>query len=375
MNPTDCARCGNVNAPPAVFCVQCGTPLVAPGTARAAHTAAPHVSPGGQKLKHDFSPASHAGPGPKHAVASPPRGFQNTAHDFQNPAHVFQNSPHGVAPLAQTVAHYATVRVGAAGGALAVDFPAAPFEGIGDVLRPTYRLYRDNFLLVIKIVLAACVPLVAVQYVLLAVPGPADEFDVAARVGLFLLGGLVRVLFTSLMAGALTYSVIRLLGTGAAPGLAEAYGFSARRWLKIFSSTLLVAVLTGAGFMLFLVPGLFMLTVFAVVLPAVVVEGRGPVAALERSAELTRGYRLLTFFTTILLWIFVSVVTWATVAPGDASSFANESFVTTLVYTAAEQLLTSAFTVLSLFIYLGILADKYERAAPGYAAPVAGARH
>ena len=44
-----------------------------------------------------------------------------------------------------TVAPYAAPALAA--GRLPIDFPFAPFQGVGDALKPTLRLYRDNFLL------------------------------------------------------------------------------------------------------------------------------------------------------------------------------------------------------------------------------------
>src|SRR5581483_705690 len=48
-------------------------------------------------------------------------------------------------------------------------------------------------------------------------------------------------------------------------------------------------VLTGVGFVLFLVPGLIAMTRWSLIAPAIVLERRGPLQALRRSSELVRG--------------------------------------------------------------------------------------
>ncbi|NEX91596.1 hypothetical protein [Caulobacter sp. 17J65-9] len=65
--------------------------------------------------------------------------------------------------------------------------------------------------------------------------------------------------------------------------------------LAVFAPLTGFLVLAGlaqaAGAVLLLVPGLMMLTAWAVGGPALMVEGRGVIEAFQRSAELTRGHR------------------------------------------------------------------------------------
>lgn len=234
-------------------------------------------------------------------------------------------------------------------GRLPIDFPFTPFQSVGDALKPTFRLYREHFPLVGKIVFAATLPLMAANYAAgLAQPGVW---------GGFAFSNLASVFVNSLMDGALIYAVVTLLRTGAAPSLAESYGWGLRRWWPLFVCMLLMNILAGVGFLLLLVPGIILSLMFAVATPVVVIEDRGPFAALERSTQLTKGNRVLILFTMVLLWLVVWAVTWLSAgfpSPGDASFFAS------VVYTGVSQVLTSAYTVLSVHLYLGIRADRGE---------------
>lgn len=57
----------------------------------------------------------------------------------------------------------------------------------------------------------------------------------------------------------------------------------------LFVAALLASIGITIGFLLLIVPGLILLSWWAVVAPVVVIERRGPVAALGRSRELVRG--------------------------------------------------------------------------------------
>lgn len=307
MIPINCAKCGCLNGSGADDCERCGTPLSAAGAAGA--------------------------------------------------------NAHG-APLAP----YAAPALAA--GRLPIDFPFAPFQSVGDALNPTFRLYRDNFLLVGKITLAATLPLMVAQYALTAL---GETWGL----GPSLFVGLASISVNSLMEGALIYAVVELLRTGASPSLRDAYAWGSWKWGKMFLCMLLMDILTRFGFMLLFVPGIILTLMFAVAIPVVAIENRGPVAALERSTQLTGGNRVLILFTMALLWVAVTVATWLTAdyaVPGAGGA----SFFVSFVYAGVNQMLASAFTVLSLYLYLGIRADKGETVsiydAPPAPAAAAGAR-
>lgn len=254
----------------------------------------------------------------------------------------------------------------AAAGRLPIDFPFTPFQGMGDALRPTFELYREHFPLVGKIVFASALPLMAANYALAALANSAGW----AWLGLVNPGS---IFVNALADGALIYAVVTLLRTGAAPSLRESYGWGLRRWWPLFLCMLLVSLLTAAGFMLLFVPGVIVSLVLAVAVPVVVVENRGPVAALERSAHLTRGNRVLILFTSALLWAVVSAVTWLNVGIGETLGGSEVSLFTSIVYAGVNQMLNSAYTVFSLHLYLGIRADRGETVSTYDALPAPAA--
>jgi hypothetical protein len=74
---------------------------------------------------------------------------------------------------------------------------------------------------------------------------------------------------------------------------------------------LLAGIAIGIGLLLLIVPGLFLLTIWLLIVPAIMLEGCGVSAAFSRSQELVRGYGWSVFgviVLTVLIFIGVAIV-------------------------------------------------------------------
>jgi hypothetical protein len=236
-----------------------------------------------------------------------------------------------------------------------------PFRTAGDALGPTFRLYREHFVPVGKIVLAATLPQVVVNYLVAQLSSAG--WEAGAWVGMAV-SWLMAVVIHSLMTGALIYAVVMLLGTGASPPTGESFRQGLKVWWDVLLCSLLVGVLTLLASLLLIIPGIILWVACSVALPALVVEARGPMGAVERSLELTSGYRWLAFLAMLLLWVVTAVVTYLTTGFGGGAFDTGVSFVVAFATAALQQMLGSASIVLSIFIYFGI------RAARGEPAPI-----
>jgi len=81
-----------------------------------------------------------------------------------------------------------------------------------------------------------------------------------------------------------------------------------RRAPLVFATSIPLGVLELAGFLLFLLPGLFLTVLFIAVVPVTVLEDRWGLAAMRRGADLTKGRRSRLFGAYLLIVVVVLVV-------------------------------------------------------------------
>lgn len=257
----------------------------------------------------------------------------------------------------------------------AAAIPAPPFKNMGDVLSPTLAVFRKHFTLVGLFVLAATMPEALVRYSIVDFTRAGSALALAgtnffSAQGWFL--WLVSMAGTSLLSGSLVYAVVDLQRTGrASAGECLSRGLNA--WPKVFIVMALYTLALTAGYALFIVPGIILSLMFAVCVPAAVVEGLGPVAALKRSSELTKGYKGRIFVTTFLWGLLIFVLNWF-LTRSFAGGARLDLLPTLLLQTAVLGMLHASAHVLNVYVYLGLLRERASlspAAAFAHGAPAA----
>jgi hypothetical protein len=76
----------------------------------------------------------------------------------------------------------------------------------------------------------------------------------------------------------------------------------------LIGAGLLLGLGVGLGIILLIVPGLILLTIWALVIPVVVVERPGVIAAFGRSRDLVRGNGWRVFGVIVVIWLIQTVV-------------------------------------------------------------------
>jgi hypothetical protein len=94
---------------------------------------------------------------------------------------------------------------------------------------------------------------------------------------------------------------------GARPTAGDALRSVGRRWWQVILAWTFVSVCTGIGLVLLVMPGLILLTMFSVAVPAITVEGLGPIAGMKRSWALVRR-RLWPTMGVLLLVLLVNAL-------------------------------------------------------------------
>ena len=127
---------------------------------------------------------------------------------------------------------------------------------------------------------------------------------VPPSMGAIAISSIVSMILALTVQGAMAYAVYRSL-CGDTASLGESVQRGMARFIPLFLAALLSGLGIGIGSMLLLIPGIILTCMWAVVIPACVVEGLGPVQSLSRSAELTKGYRMTIFGLALVYYLLV----------------------------------------------------------------------
>ena len=167
---------------------------------------------------------------------------------------------------------------------------------IGEVLGEAWNLYTRH---AGKLILM-CAAVFAVISLVPAAIGPTRDPGLVAVVvildiaAIALLQGALAVAVGELRAGRTEISIGRVLSK------------AGEHFWSLVVAVLLLAIVVVGGLILLIVPGLVLLTYTMAVVPAVVLEGRDPLGAFQRSFALVRGDGLAVF-AIIVLTTLVSV--------------------------------------------------------------------
>lgn len=153
-----------------------------------------------------------------------------------------------------------------------------PKLSVGDTLSRTFSIYRDQAGVLLPVAFWLFL-LVAIAE-LLAGDNELSLFMVSLVLGLavtFLYQGMVVALVKDVQDGRRDHSIGELMRL-VLPVL-----------FPLIGAGVLVGISVGIGILLLIAPGLFLLTIWAVTAPVIVIERRGVFDALGRSRQLVRG--------------------------------------------------------------------------------------
>jgi hypothetical protein len=148
---------------------------------------------------------------------------------------------------------------------------------VGETLRKTFAIYRDH---------AGVLLPVAFWLYLVAAIVEALTLDVLP---LFWLGSVVGLTVGTLYEGMVVGLVKGLRGGRRDSSVGDLMRSVAPVFWPLLGAGFLVALGIAGGALLFIVPGVYLLTVWAVVAPVIVIERRRVTDALGRSRQLVRG--------------------------------------------------------------------------------------
>ena len=197
--------------------------------------------------------------------------------------------------------------------------------GIGELLDAATKVCVAHWRTLLKIVLVVVIPVQVLSTIVTASTAPDDaavtffdfgsgtatpDDETAEDLGTFFAGQAVVLLLQGLLFVLASGACFRALAEawlGRDPDWRESLRFALRRTPVLIGVSFLYFLAVMVGFLLLIVPGVWLSIAFALAFPAALVERLGPVAALRRSQRLVRG-RWWATFGALLLGILLATV-------------------------------------------------------------------
>jgi len=237
---------------------------------------------------------------------------------------------------------------------------------VARVFERIFEIYRDQFTLLIPAALLVFVPVAVISGVIYAGDvGILGALIVAAigTIATYWFQGMVVEAARDILDGHRDHTVGSLV-QAAVPVIGP-----------LVVAGILAGIAIGLGLLLLIVPGLFLLTIWAVLAPVIVIERRDALSSFGRSRDLVRGHGWQVFSVILVLFLLQFLVTAViqSLADSVADSVVGFSLADLIVRLLVAPL--SALAAAVLFFELKglrgepVLADGAEVAAP--AAPAA----
>jgi MFS family permease len=170
---------------------------------------------------------------------------------------------------------------------------------VGNVLTRTFETYRDQFTLLVPAALLIFLPVAVLN---------AVTFNAGGVLAL-LLAIAIGVIATYWFQGMVVEAVRDILDGRRDHTVGSLFSSVAPVIGPLIGAGLLAGIATAIGFILLIVPGLFLLTIWAVLAPVIVVERPGVLPAFGRSQALVKGHGWQVFGVIAVLFLITVAAT------------------------------------------------------------------
>jgi hypothetical protein len=196
---------------------------------------------------------------------------------------------------------------------------------LGELLDRTFKIYRNNFWLFIGIAALPGLVLLFVNTALAALQSgvvtnvsSGNGVPSLALLAGTVLGGIILLLAYVFLTGAseaATVFVVSDLYLMKSTSIGSAYRRVGRKAFRVVAITALVGIAVGVGFIFFIIPGVILLCRASVSVPVGMLEDTWPVASIQRSMELTKGYTGQIFLIFLLVTVLNLILAGICEAP------------------------------------------------------------
>lgn len=192
--------------------------------------------------------------------------------------------------------------------------PKPQFD-VGRVINRTFGAIKNNFVsffLASLIIMGTPMLLIGLLPVLMGTGGliEGDTINESYLTGIMLVAGIsfiVVMIGSILLQGALIFGAIADYNGRKAP-FSECMSVALRYFLPLLGLGILVGLGMILGFMLLIIPGIFIALGWSIAAPVLIVEGKGITDSISRSWELTKGYKRWILLLVIILIVISTII-------------------------------------------------------------------
>jgi hypothetical protein len=170
---------------------------------------------------------------------------------------------------------------------------------VGDVLNRVFELYKEHF----GVLIPAAFWLFLVVSILSGIVGQH-------HVGLLLVVAVVSLAVAILYQGMVVSLVHDVQDGRRDSSVGELFTSVGPVLGPLIGASILYGIGVGIGFFLLIVPGCILLTMWAVIAPAIVIEKKGVIESFGRSREIVRGFGRPVFGTVIVATLITAVASF-----------------------------------------------------------------
>ena len=180
----------------------------------------------------------------------------------------------------------------------------------GELLDRTFSLYRSHFGLFAGIFALPYLVVLAFRLVGLVFQSPTPQFSNILMNLVWSMGALFLILIVSAASQAAAVVAVSNLHLDRPASVMDSFSTVKGEIPGVIGVSLLVGMASGVAFFAFIVPGVLLLIMWSLAVPAKVLEHRSATDSMSRSMELTKGSRGRIFVIGLLIFVLSIGVSW-----------------------------------------------------------------